>query len=174
MAGKDNIVEELKALLEMRARTFEERLSRIGTSRQNTGRLQEAPAGENQPPADFEGAATNEQAGFACSRRVGVATHSLLRTIGGEVEIVARGSNLVVGCREISSIKADVPNYGSIVEFPLWKRRSEGFSLANDCMKAFGTVTDMQVDLSPSRFVDLLDQGFSEIGVRRARIAWTC
>ena len=76
--------------------------------------------------------------------------------------------------REISSIKTAVPKLGSSVEFPLWKRRFEGFDLAKDCMQAFTTTIDMPVgDPSrTSRFVH--DQGFSEAIVRRARIAWSC
>ena len=79
-----------------------------------------------------------------------------------------------MGSREISSIKSAVPKFGSSVEFLLWKRRFEGFALANDCMQAFTTAIDMPVDdpSVTSRF--MLDQGFSEASVRRARIAWTC
>ena len=50
-----------------------------------------------------------------------------------------------MGSREISSIKSAVPKFGSSVEFLLWKRRFEGFALANDCMQAFTTTIDMPV-----------------------------
>lgn len=40
MADQDNIVEELKALLETQSRSFEGRLSCIDASRENTGRLE--------------------------------------------------------------------------------------------------------------------------------------
>ena len=79
-----------------------------------------------------------------------------------------------MGSREISSIESAIPKFGSSVEFPLWKRRFEGFALANDCMQGFTTAIDTPAgDPSvTSRF--LLDQGFSEASERRARIAWTC
>ena len=80
-----------------------------------------------------------------------------------------------MGSRDTSSIKSALPKFnGSGVEFPLWKRRFEGFALANDCMRAFMTAIDMPVG-NPSvtsRF--LLDQCFSEASVKRASIAWTC
>ena len=79
-----------------------------------------------------------------------------------------------MGSREISSIKPAVPKFGSSVEFPLWKRRFEGFDLANDCMEAFTTAIDMPVGDPSVTSCFLLDQGFSEASVRRARIAWTC
>ena len=40
MGGQDDIVEELKTLLETQARTFEKRLLRIEASREDTGGLQ--------------------------------------------------------------------------------------------------------------------------------------
>ena len=135
--------EDLKEQLAMQARTFEERLSAIEAS-PDAGGLQEASAGGDQPPTGFVGVGTSEQAGFAGSRRVGVNSDSLLQTVGDEDEI-AGGSSLAVGSREIRSIKSAVPKFGSSVEFPLWKRRFEGFALANDCMQAFTTTIDMPV-----------------------------
>ena len=41
MGDQESIVEVLKALLENQARTFEERLSKIEATREETGRLQE-------------------------------------------------------------------------------------------------------------------------------------
>ena len=80
-----------------------------------------------------------------------------------------------MGSRETSSIKSAVPKFNSSgVEFPLWKRRFEGLALANDCMQAFTTAIDMPVGDPSVTSLFLLDQGFSEASVRRARIAWTC
>ena len=113
----------------MQARTFEERLSAIEASR-DAGGLQEASAGGDQTPSGFEGVGTSGQAGFATSSRVGNTTNSLLQTVGDDVEI-AGGSSLAVGSRETSSIKSAVSKFnGSGVDFPLWKRRFEGFALA--------------------------------------------
>ena len=139
----EQTIEDLKQQLATQARTFEERLSEIEANR-GAGGQQEASAGGDQPPTGFVGVGTSEQAGFAASSRVGVNTDSLLQTVGDEVEI-AGGSSLAVGSREISSIKSAVPKLGSSVEFPLWKRRFEGFALANDCMQAFKTAIDMPV-----------------------------
>ena len=108
----------LKAQLAAQARLFEEKLSAIEASRNNTGGLQEAPAGRDQPPPGFEGAGTSGQGGFSSSRRAGVITDSLLRAAGDEVEI-AGGSSLAVGSPEMISIKTAVPKLGSSVELPL-------------------------------------------------------
>ena len=56
----------------------------------------------------------------------------------------------------------------------MWNRRFKGFALANNCMQAFTTVTDMTVGDPSVTYRCLLDQGFNEAIVRRARIAWTC
>ena len=165
-------IEDLKEQLATRTRTFDERLSAIEASRDACG-LQEASAGGNQPPTGFEGVGTSGQAGFATSSRVGVNIDSLLQTVGDDVEI-ARGSSLAVGFREISSIKTAVLKLGSSVEFPLWKQRFEGFTLANDCMQDFTTANNMPIGDPSVTYRFVLDQGFSEARVRRARIAWTC
>ena len=172
--GDQEIIEDLKKQLASQARLLEERLSAIEASRENTVGLQAAPTGGDQPSSGVEGAGTSEQAGFASSRRFGVTTDSLLQTIGDFVDI-SGGSSLSIGPRETSSIKSAVPKFnGSSVEYPLWKRRFEGYAITSGCMQAFTTVTDMMVgDPSvTSRF--LLDQGFSEISVKRSRLAWTC
>ena len=75
-------IEDLKEQLASQARLFEERLSAIEASRENTGEQQAAPTGGDQPSSGVESAGTSEQAGFASSRRFGVATDSLLQTIG--------------------------------------------------------------------------------------------
>ena len=108
------------------------------------------------------------------SSRVGVNSDSLLQTVGDEVEI-AGGSSLAVGSRETSSIKSAVSKFnGSGVDFPLWKRRFEGFDLANDCIQAFTTAIDMPAGNPSVTSPFLLDQGLSEASVRRALIARTC
>ena len=88
---------------------------------------------------------------------------------------ISGGSSLSIGPRETSSIKSAVPKFnGSGVEYPLRKRREEGYAITSGCMQAFTTVTDMMVG-DPSvtpRF--LLDQGFTETSVKRSRLAWTC
>ena len=146
--GDQETIEDLKERFASQARLFEERLSAIEASR-DAGGLQEASAGGDQPPTGFVGAGTSEQAAFA------------------------GGSSLAVGSREISSIESAIPKFGSSVEFPLWKRRFEGFALTNDCMQAFTSAIDIPVG-DPSVICRLLDQGFSETSVKRARIAWTC
>ena len=80
--GDQEIIEDLKKQLASQARLFEERLSAIEASRENTVGLQAAPTGGDQPSSGVEGAGTSEQAGFASSRRFGVATDSLPQTIG--------------------------------------------------------------------------------------------
>ena len=64
-----------------------------------------------------------------------------------------------MGSREIGSMKTVVCKLGGrvySVEFPLWKRRFEGCALANDCMQAFTTVTDIPVgDPSVTSLVSL-------------------
>ena len=110
-----------------------------------TSGLQEGSVSGLQP-LHPEDAGTGERAGSASpSRRdEGVIIKSLRQTIG-EVE-VAGGSSLALGSsREISSIKTAVPNLGSSVDFPLWKRRFEGFALSNYCMQAYTTVTNIPV-----------------------------
>lgn len=78
----------------------------------------------------------------------------VLRIIGDEVKIAGRRS-LAVGSREIRSVKTAVPKLGSSVEFPLWKKRFEGFALPNDCTQAFTTAPNMPVGDSSvtSRFL---------------------
>ncbi|CAM9850947.1 unnamed protein product, partial [Sphacelaria rigidula] len=73
----------------------------------------------------------------------------------------------------MSSIKTAVPKLGGNVDFPLWKRRFEGFALSNDCMHVFTTTVDTPVGDVSVRSQFLIDQGFSETSIRRARIAWT-
>ena len=142
--GDQEIIEDLKEQLASQARLFVERLSAIEASRENTVGLQAAPTGGDQPSSGVEGAGTSEQAGFASSRRFGVATDSLPQTIG-DVDI-SGGSSLSIGPRETSSIKSGVPKFnGSSVEYPLWKRRFEGSAITSGCMQAFTTVTDMMV-----------------------------
>ena len=127
--GDHETLEDLKEQLASQARLFEGRLSAIEASRENTGGLQAAPTGGDQPSSGVEGAGTSEQAGFASSRRFGVTTDSLLQTIGDFVDI-SRGSSLSIGPRETSSIKSAVPKFnGSSVEYPLWKRRFEGYAI---------------------------------------------
>ena len=167
--GDQETIEDLKDRLASQARLFEERLSVIEASRDADG-LQEAPAGGDQPPTGFEGVGT----GFATSSRVGVTINGLLQTVGDEVEIAA-GSSLAVGSRATSSIKSAVAkSNGSGVEFPLWRRRFEGCSLANDCIQAFTTAIDMPVGDPSLTSRCLLDQGLSKTSARRARTAWTC
>ena len=172
--GDHGTIENLKEQLASQARLFEERLSASDASRENTGGLQAAPTGVDQPSSGVEGAGTSEQAGFAFSRRFGVATDSLLQTIDNDVDI-SGGSSLSIRPRETSSIKSAALKFnGSGVDYPLWNRRFEGYAITSGCMQAFTTVTDMMVgDPSvTSRF--LLDQGFTEISVKRSRLAWTC
>ena len=102
--GDHETLEGLKEQLASQARLFEERLSAIEASQANTGGLQAPPTGGDQPSSGVEGAGTSEQAGFASSRRFGVATDSLLQTIGDFVDI-SGGSSLSIGPRETSSIK---------------------------------------------------------------------
>ena len=117
--GDHETLEDLKEQLASQARLFEERLSAIEASRENTGGLQAAPTGGDQPSSGVEGAGTSEQAGFASSRRFGVATDSLQQTIGDGVDI-SGGSSLSIGPRETSSIKSAVPKFnGSSVELSL-------------------------------------------------------
>ena len=119
----------------------------------------------------LEGAGTSEQAGFASIRRFGVATDSLLQTVGDDV-VISWGRSPSIGHRETSNIKSTVPKFNcSGGEFPLWNRRFEGYAITSGCMQAFTTVIDMMVgDPSvTSRF--LLDQGFTEISVKRSRLA---
>ena len=97
--GDHETLEHLKEQLASQARLFEERLSAIEASRENTGGLQAAPTGGDQPSLGVEGAGTSEQAGFASSRRFGVATDSLQQTIGDGVDI-SGGSSLSIGPRE--------------------------------------------------------------------------
>ena len=132
--GDQETIEGLKERLASQARLFEERLSAIEGS-QDAGGLQEASAGGDQPPTGFEGVGTSGQAWFATTCRVGVTTNILLQTVGDEVEI-AGGSSLAMGSRETSSIKSAAPKFNGSVEFPVWNRRCEGFTLANDCMQA--------------------------------------
>ena len=80
--GDHETIEDLKEQLASQARVFEERLSAIEASRENIGGLQAAPNGGDQPSSGVEGAETSEQAGFASNRRFGIATDSLLQTIG--------------------------------------------------------------------------------------------
>ena len=167
-------IDDLKEQLASQARLFEERLSAIKASRENTVGLQAAPTGGDQPSQGVESAGTKEEAGFAPGRRFRVATDSLLQTIGGDVDIPG-GSSLSIGSRKTSSIKSSVPKFnGSGVEYPLWKRRFQGDAITSGCMQAFTTVADTMVgDPSvTSRFV--LDQGCTEISVKRSRLAWTC
>ena len=132
--GDHETVENLKDRLASQAKLFEERLLAIEASRDARG-LQEASAGGDQPLTGFEGVGTSGLAGFATSSRVGVTTNSLLHTVGDEV-VIAGGSSLAMGSRETSSIKSAVPKFNGSVEFPVWNRRCEGFTLANDCMQA--------------------------------------
>ena len=87
---------------------------------------------------------------------------------------ISEGSSLSSGPRETSSITSAVPNFNrSGVEYPLWKRRFEGYAITSGCMQAFTTVADMVGDpCVTSRF--LLDQGFTENSVKTSRLAWTC
>ena len=62
MTGQETI-EDLKEQIAAQTRLSEERLLAIEASRNNTGRLEEAPAND-QPPSGFEGAGSREQAGF--------------------------------------------------------------------------------------------------------------
>ena len=115
--GDHGTIENLKEQLASQARLFEERLSASDASRENTGGLQAAPTGVDQPSSGVEGAGTSEQAGFAFSRRFGVATDSLLQPIGDNVD-TSGGSSPPLGPRETSSIKSAVPKFnGSGVEF---------------------------------------------------------
>ena len=76
-----------------------------------------------------------------------------------------------MGSCEETSIKTAVPNVGSSVVFQFSKGLFEGFGLANDCMQAFTSVSNMPAS-EPSPTSDfLLDQGSSEASVRRAHIA---
>ena len=127
-------IEDLKERLASQAKLFEERPSAIEASR-DAGGLQDASAGGDYPPTGFEGVGTSGQAWFATTCRVGVTTNILLQTVGDEVEI-AGGSSLAMGSRETSSIKSAVPKFNGSVEFPVWNRRCEGFTLANACMQA--------------------------------------
>ena len=88
--GDHETIEDLKQQLASQAKLFEERLSAIEASREKPGRLQAAPIGEDQPSSGVQGAGTSTQAGFAFSRKFGVANDSLLQTIGDGV----RGSSL--------------------------------------------------------------------------------
>ena len=134
--GGHETVKYPKEQLASQARLFEERLSAIEESRENTGGLQAAPNGGDQPLSGVEGAGTSEQAAFASSRRFGVATNSLLQTIGDGVDI-SGGSSLSIEPRETSSIKSAVLKFnGSSVDYPLWKRRFEGYAITSDCMQA--------------------------------------
>ena len=117
-------------------------------------------------------AASGERVGSASGRRGGVNPDSLPQAVG-EVGIVG-GSTFALSPREISSIKTAVPKLGSSADFPLWKRRFEGFALSNDCMQSYTSTIDMPVGDPSVSSQFLIDQGFSEISVRRARIAWTC
>ena len=152
--GDHETIEDLKEQLASQTRLCEESMSAIEAN-----------------SSGVEGAGISEQAGFASSRRFGVATDSLLQTIGDDVDI-SGGSSLSNGPRETSSIKSAVPKFnGSGVEYPRWKRRYEGYAITSGCLQAFTTVNDTMVgDPSvTSRF--LLDQGFTEIGVKRFRLA---
>ena len=147
-------------------------MSAIKASR-DAGGLQEDSTSD-RAPAGAEGAGTRDQAGLAFSRTLGVATDSLLQTIGDSVD-TAGGSSLSFGPRETSSIKSAVPKFnGSGVEFPFWKRHFEGFPLPDDCMQAFTSAIDTPVDDPSVTFRFLQDQGFSEASVKPSRIAWTC
>ena len=105
-------------------------------------------------------------------RRDGDTTDSLLCTIKDEVEIAGAQSHC-----ESSGVEQHQHCCSQAWE---WCKKffvegaARGFALANDCMQAFTAVTDMPVGYPSvtSRF--FLDQGFSEISIRRARIAWTC
>lgn len=105
MTDSDYRVEALKALLETLARTFEETLSRIDASRENTGGLKEGPVGGDQTSYP-KGAGTGEQAGSASGRRCGAIIDSVLLAVGEAA--TARGSDTAIGSREISSIKTAV------------------------------------------------------------------
>ena len=122
-----------------------------------------------------EGTGTGQQARFASGDRCeGVNIHSLLQTIG-EVE-VASGSSLTLRSlnRQISSGETAVAMLGSSVDFPSWKRGFEGLALSNDCMQALATATDIPLGDPSVTFRFVLDQGFSEGSIRRARVACTC
>ena len=67
--GDHETIENLKEQLASQARLFEERLSAIEASRENTGGLQAAPTDGDQPSSGVEGAGTCDQAEFAHSRR---------------------------------------------------------------------------------------------------------
>ena len=93
--GDHEIIEDLKKQLASQARLFKKRLAVIEASREDTGELQAAPTSGDQPSSGVDGAGTSEQAGFASSRRFGVATDSLLQTIGDDVGISV-GSSLII------------------------------------------------------------------------------
>ena len=172
--GDHETIEDLKEQLHSQARLFEKRLSAIEPGRKNTGGLQAAPIGGDQPSSGVQGAGTSAQSGFASSRRFGVATDSLMQTIGNGVDILG-GSSLSIGPKETSSIKSAVSKFnGSGAEYPLWRRPFEGHAITSGCMQAFTTEADIMVDdpSVTSRF--LLDQGFTKINVKRSRLAWTC
>ena len=101
MAYQDNSGQELKTLVEAQARTFQEMLSRIEASRENTGGLQEGSVGGDQPSYS-EGPETSELVASASSRRDGENIDGLLPAVGAVKN--ARGSCLTVGSRETSSI----------------------------------------------------------------------
>ena len=133
--GDHETIEDLKEQLASQARLFDKRLSAIEASRENTGGLQAAPTGGDQPSSGVEGAGTSEQAGFASCRRFRVTTDSLLQTIGDDVDI-SGGSSLSNEPRETSSIKSAVPKFnGSGMDYPLWKRRFEGYAITSGCMQ---------------------------------------
>ena len=57
--GDHKTLEDLKEQLASQTRLFEERLSAIEASQENTGELQAAPTGRDQPSSGVEGAGTS-------------------------------------------------------------------------------------------------------------------
>ena len=80
-----------------------------------------------------------------------------------------------MGPRETGRIKSAVPKFKGIgAEYPMWKRRFEGYAITTGCMQAFTIVTGMMVGDPSVTSYSLLDQGFTEICVKRSPLAWTC
>ena len=123
----------MRALIEALKRALEERLSRVEAAQESRGARIRRSTSEDQASYLDDDAASGERVGSASGRRGGVNPDSLPQAVG-EVGIVG-GSTFALSPREISSIKTAVPKLGSSADFPLWKRRFEGFALSNDCMQ---------------------------------------